>query len=89
MKDWLALFGKGQFTCGAKYVCFLPSGSEEYVNIAQAPPGTEDHPEWILFAEAIVEQLNEWRARAANTAPGTPVVNPPSNEATPAPFSPH
>jgi hypothetical protein len=58
MQDFVDLFGRGHFTCGAKYICFKPDASDKYMKIAQAAPGTDDSAEWILFAEGVVEHLN-------------------------------
>lgn len=60
-QEWLDLFGRGEFVCGSKYLCFKPaavSHPKNYIKIAQAAPGSEDQPEWTLFADAIVQHLN-------------------------------
>lgn len=58
LKKWVAALGHGRFTCGAKYVCFLPKGKDLYIPIAQAPEGEEDSVKWGKFADALVDFLN-------------------------------
>lgn len=64
MEAWLKSLGPGRFTCGAKYICFLPktlSGGEDsdYQKLMQAPDGLEDDQRWNDFAESMTDHLND------------------------------
>ena len=61
MEKWKKSFGPGQFTAGAKFLCFLPEGADNYIKIAQAPIGKEDTPEWTEFADLLIAHLNSLR----------------------------
>ena len=65
MDEWLKSLGPGQFTVGAKYFCFKPDGKtgpDAYTQFAQALPGQAGTEEWFVFAELLVEHLNNHKA---------------------------
>lgn len=51
-------YGPGQFTCGARYICFLPEGgiAGDYIHLAVRPPEMSEE-DWAIFSDTVVDLL--------------------------------
>lgn len=65
LERFLSDLPPGNFTCGARYICFLPKGTNRYRHLAEAPGDLYDTPEWSDFAEAVCEIMNAKHAALA------------------------